>query len=86
MGFRVIWVDESMCWSMPKVNKVIPAEDEAFVMQTQPKIRHSSVEHLMGKTLQMQQLTSCLKLILYACWPLQQRISFTLKFVSGQEN
>lgn len=53
MGFRVIWVDESMCWLMLKVNKVIPAEEEAFVMQTQPKIGHSA-EHLMSKTLWMQ--------------------------------
>lgn len=49
MGFRVIRVDESMCWSMPKLNKVIPAGDEAFVMQIHPK-RPDRVVHLMGET------------------------------------
>lgn len=37
MGFSVIGVDESMCWSMPKLNKVIPAEDKAFVTKIHPK-------------------------------------------------
>lgn len=55
MGFRVIGVDESMGWSMPKLNKVIPAEDKAFVMQIHPKSQHSGV-HLMGTTLRIQTL------------------------------
>lgn len=45
---------------MPKLNKVIPAGDEAFVMQIHPKSLHRVV-HLMGETLQMQHLSSCLE-------------------------
>lgn len=48
MGFRVIRLDESMCWSMPKLCKVIPAEDTAFVMQIHPKSPHGEL-HLMGE-------------------------------------
>lgn len=60
MGFRVILVDESMCWSMPKLNKVIPAGDE---MQIHPKSPHRVV-HLMGET----QADTCLFCFFIKIW------------------
>lgn len=56
MGFGVIRLDESMFWSMSKLNKVIPVEDKAFVMQIHPKSPHSEVQ-VKGKTYQRQQLS-----------------------------